>query len=207
MGFHIKKTLHPKEQLRKDVQEKRSEWVEQQKNLDADRLVFLDESSVNCGMTRLYGRAEKQDRIDDYTPDVRFERTSIISSIRLDGTQVPLIFKGTLNGELFAVYVKEMLSPALKAGDIVVMDNLSSHKVSGALEPIYEKGASVLFLPPYSPDLNPIEMSWSKMKAVLRKLKATTYDELVKGIKTGLDSFVKSDIANWFSHDGYIVNL
>jgi transposase len=158
-------------------------------------------------MTRLYGRAEKKDRVNDYTPDVRFERVSVISSIRLDGTQVPLAFKGALNGELFTAYIKEALSPTLKDGDIVVMDNLSSHKVSGALSPIYARGASVLFLPPYSPDLNPIEMSWSKMKAVLRKLKARTYDELGNGMKTALDSFTKSDIANWFSHDGYIANL
>jgi transposase len=131
-------------------------------------------------MTRLYGRSKKGDRVNDYTPDARFERTSVISSIRLDGTQVPFMFKGTLDGELFKAYVKEALSPTLKRGDIVIMDNLPSHKVKGALDPIYEKGAEVVFLPPYSPDLNPIEMSWSKMKSVLRKLKAATYDERVK---------------------------
>jgi transposase len=158
-------------------------------------------------MTRLYGRAKKGDRVNDYTPDVRFERTSVISSIRLDGTQVPFMFRGTLNGELFSAYIREALSPTLKRGDIVIMDNLSSHKVKGALDPIYEKGAKVMFLPPYSPDLNPIEMSWSKMKSVLRKLKAATYDEMDKSMKTALDSFTKSDIANWFSHNGYNANL
>jgi transposase len=158
-------------------------------------------------MTRLYGRSLKGDRVNDYTPDARFERTSVISSIRLDGTKVPFMFKGTLNGEFFKTYVKEALSPTLKKGDIVIMDNLSSHKVKCALAPIYERGAKVLFLPPYSPDLNPIEMSWSKMKTVLRKLKAVKYDDLVKNMKTALDSFTKSDIANWFSHDGYIANV
>jgi transposase len=103
--------------------------------------------------------------------------------------------------------VKDALSPTLRRGDIVIMDNLSSHKVKGALDPIYEKGASVMFLPPYSPDLNPIEMSWSKMKSVLRKLKAATYDEMLKSMKTELDSFTKSDIANLLSHDGYNANL
>jgi transposase len=138
------------------------------KKLDANNLVFIDESSVNCGMTRLYGRSKKVDRVNDYTPDARFERTSVISSIRLDGTQVPFMFKGTLDGELFKAYVKEALSPTLKRGDIVIMDNLPSHKVKGALDPIYEKRAEVVFLPPYSPDLNPIEMSWSKMKSVTK---------------------------------------
>lgn len=169
--------------------------------------MFLDESSVNCGMTRLYGRAPYDERVNDYVPDVRFERTSIISTIRLDGTQTPFMFKGTLNGELFAFYIKEILSPTLTDGQIVFMDNLSSHKVKGALDPIYEKGASIIFLPPYSPDLNPIELSWSKMKAYLRKLKANTFDDLVLAMKSALDSFTSSDIANWFKHDGYIANV
>jgi len=158
-------------------------------------------------MTRLYGRGLKSNRVNDYTPDVRFERTSIISSIRLDGTQTPFMFKGTLNGEVFTVYVKEVLAPTLKVGDIVILDNLPSHKVKGALEPIYQKGATVLFLPPYSPDFNPIELSWSKMKGILRKLKANTYAELIEGMKLALDSFTISDIANWFKHHGYVANL
>jgi transposase len=174
--------------------------------MDVNSLIFIDESSVNCGMTRLYGRSQKGERVNDYTPDVRFERTSVISVIRLDGTQVPFMYKGTLNAELFKVYISEALSPTLRKGDIVIMDNLSSHKVNGVLDSIYAKGATVMFLPPYSPDLNPIEMSWSKMKSVLRKSKATTYDEMVKSMKTALDSFTKSDIAHWFSHDGYIAN-
>lgn len=189
------------------MQKKRVEWREQQKHLDINRLVFIDESGVNCGMRRLYGRSKKGKRVNEYTPDVRFEQTSIISSIRLDGTQAPLMYKGALNGDLFKVYINEILAPTLKNGDIVVMDNLSSHKVTGSLDAIYAKGAIVMFLPPYSPDLNPIEMSWSKMKAVLRKLKATSYDEMLKSMKIALDSFTKLDIANWFSHDGYIDSL
>jgi transposase len=158
-------------------------------------------------MTRLYGRALKSERINDYTPDVRFERTSIISSIRLDGTQSPFMFKGTLNGEVFAVYVKKILAPSLRQGDIVILDNLSYHKVKGVFDPIYEKGATVLFLPPYSPDFNPIELSWSKMKSILRKIKANTYNKLVKGMKIALNSFTISDISNWFKCYGYITNI
>jgi len=114
-------------------------------------------------MTRLYGRALKSQRVNDYTPDVRFERTSIISTIRLNGTQSPFMFKGTLNGEVFTIYVKYVLAPTLMAGDIVIMDNLSVHKAKGALEAIYQRGAAVIFLPPYSPDFNPIELGWSKI--------------------------------------------
>lgn len=162
---------------------------------------------MNCGMTRLYGRAFKSKRVNDYTPDIRFERTSIISSIRLDGTQSPFMFKGTLNGDVFTVYVKKILAAKLREGDIVIMDNLSSHKVKGALDPVYQKGATVLFLPPYSPDFNPIELSWSKMKAILRKLKANTYIDLIEAMKLALNSFTISDINKWFKHYGYIANV
>jgi transposase len=100
-------------------------------------------------MTRLYGWGEKHSRVVDYVPDVRFERTSIISTMRLSGVNAPLTFRGTLNGEVFEYYVAEVLAPTLQQGDVVVLDNLSSHKVRGVLDPIYERGASVLFLPQY----------------------------------------------------------
>jgi transposase len=158
-------------------------------------------------MTRLYGRAKTNERVVDYVPDVRFERTSILSTISFDGSSVPMIFKDTLNAELFSLYISQFLAPTLKCGDIVIMDNLSSHKVKGVLEPIYAAGASVLFLPPYSPDLNPIELSWSKLKAIVRKLKPRTYDELVEALKIALDSFSPDDMHNWFAHDGYEINV
>ncbi len=158
-------------------------------------------------MTRLYGRALKNQRVNDYVPDVRFERVSIISTIRLSGEQAPFIFKGGLTGDIFSAYIEKILAPTLKAGDIVIMDNLSSHKVFGALEPIYRKGATVIFLPPYSPDFNPIELSWAKMKAALKKLKPRTYNELIVALKIALNNFKLEEIVNWFKHDGYIVNV
>jgi transposase len=158
-------------------------------------------------MTRLYGRAPRNRRVNDYVPDVRFERTTIVSTIRLSGEQAPFIFKGGLTGDIFSAYVEKMLAPTLRQGDIVVMDNLSSHKVSGALEPIYQKGACVFFLPPYSPDLNPIELSWAKMKAGLKKLKPRTTEELIPALQIALNSFTQEDIANWFKHDGYTLNF
>jgi transposase len=136
-------------------------------------LVFLDESGVNTSMTRLYGRAQKHDRVIEAVPDTRFHRTTILSSVRLDGQTIPFVFEGALNGDIFRLYVTQLVAPSLNPGDIVIMDNLSSHKVSGIVEAIETVGAFVLFLPPYSPDLNPIELMWSKIKAILRKKGST----------------------------------
>ena len=157
-------------------------------------------------MTRRYGRAKRGARVRDYAPDVRFERTTIVSTVRLDGGQAPMVFKGALDGKTFAAYVKEVLAPTLCAGDIVVMDNLSSHKVEGALGPIYARGAEVRFLPPYSPDYNPIEECWSKVKSILRGLKARTFGDLVKAVGAALNAATPSDISGWFGHCGYGVN-
>jgi transposase len=157
-------------------------------------------------MTRLYGHAKTNERENDHVPDVRSERTSVVASIHLNGKQSAMTFKGTLNGQVFAVYVEQCLAPMLSLGDIVVMDNLSSHKVKGAIDPILAKGATVLYLPSYSPDFNPIELSWSKMKSMLGKLKARTVEEMKEAMKIALDCFTKSDIENWFSHCGYNVN-
>ena len=170
-------------------------------------MVFLDESGVNTGMTRLYGRALKHERVKEAVPDTRFHRTTILSSVRLDGTTVPFVFEGSLNGDIFRVHITQMLVPTLSPGDIVVMDNLSSHKVSGIVEVIEAVGASVLFLPPYSPDLNPIELMWSKIKAILRKLKVRAKELLDDAIALAFDCVSASDISDWFLHGGYVSML
>lgn len=155
-------------------------------------------------MTPLYGWAEKSERVNDYVPDVRFERTSIISTLCENGFEAPMTFEGTLNKDLFEIYIRDCLVPTLKSGDIVVMDNSSVHKARGVLQPIYDIGATVLFLPAYSPDLNPIEMAWSKMKIMLKKLKARTSKELEHALLIALKYINKNDILNYFSHDGYL---
>jgi transposase len=119
-----------------------------------------------------------------------------VASIRLNGKQSPMTFKGTLNSQIFTAYVEQCLAPMLSLGDIVVMDNLSSHKVKGVIDPIFEKGSTVLYLPPYSSDFNPIELSWSKMKSMFEKLKARTVEEMKEAMKIALDCFTKSDIEN-----------
>lgn len=173
--------------------------------MDVEKLVFLDESSVNTGMTRLYGRAPSDERVVDYTPDVRFERISIMSSIRLNCSMVPLVFEGSLNGELFKEYIRQCLAPTLQEGDIVIMDNLTSHKVKGVADIIVAAGASVLYLPPYSPDLNPIEMMWSKVKAHLRKTKARTAELLNAALAEALNLVTPYNIASWFKENGYSI--
>jgi transposase len=124
--------------------------------------------------------------------------------VRLSGVDASVSFKGALNGDIFALYVKYVLAPTLNAGDVVLLDNLSSHKVEGVLDPIYERGAFAWFLPVYSPDFNPIEFTWSKVKTVLRKLKARTHEELQFALQQALNAITKIDIKNWFTHNGYI---
>lgn len=154
-------------------------------------------------MTRQYGRGEAGKRVRDYVPDRRWESTSILSSMRLNGKRESLVYEGALTGELFKEWVKEMLCPTLKKGDIVIMDNLSAHKVSGVEEAINAVGARVKYLPVYSPDLNPIELMWSKMKWILETTGARTEDQLLSGVSSALDQISAKDIAGWFSHCGY----
>jgi transposase len=166
-------------------------------------LVFLDESSVNTALTRTYGRAPSGERINDYVPDARFERMSVISTIRLGGEMAPFCFEGTLNGELFGAYMDAMLVPILNEGDILIMDNSSVHKVKNVTKSLIDKGIRIMFLPPYSPDFNPIELLWSKVKAFLKKIKERTFDNLADALKRALEHITPTDINNWFFHDGY----
>ena len=200
-----KKTLFPSKQNDPEIQEERKAWEENQPNLDVSKLIFLDESGINLGMTSLYGRASTNERVIDYVPDVRFDRASIVSTVRLDGTLVPFVFDGTLDAKLFRAYLKKFVVPSLSKGDIVIMDNSSVHKAKGAIDPIINAGATVLFLPRYSPDFNPIELLWSKMKSFLRKAKARTIEALMDSIKEALDYISLKDIESWFKHDGYDV--
>ena len=208
-GYRVKKKqLHPKEQKRSDVVKKRDAWKEDQPKLDADDLIFIDESSFNAGMTPLYGRALGGERIDEYVPDVRFERTSIVSGIGLGGPVAPMMYKGTMDKDLFAGYVENFLVPNLRAGNLVFIDNASVHvAVAGEIEELIENvGAKAIFLPPYSPDLNPIELMWSKVKTLVKKAKARTYDALIKAVGEALEAVSKSDIKGWLKHCGYMVN-
>ena len=171
--------------------------------MDLPNTYWLDESGTNCGMARLYGRGFSNERVYGYVPDVRFERTSIIGTLGLNVIIAPMIYKGTMNGEFFGGYVEQCLAPVMKKGGILILDSFSAHKVEGVLDPLIEKGVTILFQPRYSPDFNPIEHAWSKIKAYLRKAKARTYDTLFIAIGEAIDRITESDIAGWVKHCGY----
>jgi transposase len=200
-----KKTFNASEQKRPEVKEARETWKEEKATENAGKFVFLDESSINTGFSRLYGRAPIGERLFDYVPDCRWATMTVLSSLRLDGTTEALVFEGALNGEMFKAYIKECLAPSLKKGDIVIMDNLSSHKVEGLEEIVEKRGARIEYLPPYSPDLNPVENMWSKIKSQLRKKKERCKEILVNAIGAALRTITAQDAQGWFEHCGYCV--
>jgi transposase len=195
--------FNPTGQTKKDVISERKKWVENIENIDVDTTYFLDEMGINCGMTPLYGRAKTNKRIYEYVPDTRFERTSVIGALGKTGIISPFTYKGTLNGDLFKIYVETQLAPAMKKGDTLILDNLSVHKMKNILNPLIKKGVKVQFLPRYSPDYNPIELAWSKMKTILKKAKARTYEALINGVASALNELSEDDISGWFKHCGY----
>ena len=197
--------VYASEQKRKDIKARREEWQEQQKTMDQNHLIFLDESGVNLNMTRRYGRAIGKARVYDYVPLNTPRNTTLLSSIRIeDATMVHKEISGALNGVIFLEYIRNDLAPTLRQGDIVIMDNLRVHKVAGVRQAIEEKGASVLYLPPYSPDLNPIEMLWSKIKAFIREQKARDAVILLDKIQEAYSTISLQDILGWFSAAGYM---
>jgi len=179
-------------------------WQKTQGSMNLEKLVFIDESGAKTNMTRLYGRAKAGQRLIDSVPAGHWCTTTMISSVRLDGSTACMVVDGATNTEVFQAYVKHILLPTLKPGDIVVLDNLSAHKNQKTRDLIESAGAELWFLPPYSPDLNPIEKMWSKIKAILRKLKARTEQSLITTIAKALDAVTASDAKGWFESCGYV---
>ena len=177
-----KKSLRAAEQDRADVTRARRRWIRQQGLLDASSLVFIDETSVNTSMARLYGRCPRGERLIGRVPFGTWETLTFVAGLRCDEMTAPLVIEGAMNGESFLSYVEQCLAPALNRGDIVVMDNLRAHKVAGVEAAIEAVGAELRYLPKYSPDLNPIEMSFSKLKAYLRKAAERTQRSLRRRI-------------------------
>ena len=179
-------------------------WRETIQTLDVSKLVFLDESGVNIALTRRYGCVIWKEHVHNYTPLNTPKSTTMLSSIRMDGTMIHKEFSGAVNREHFMDYVTNSLTPSLHSGDIVIMDNLRTHKVDGVQQTIQSVGAQVLYLPPYSPDFNPIEMLWSKIKSILRKWKARTLSQLHSSIPKAYSLISLSDIFAWFRETGYL---
>jgi len=171
--------------------------------MDLEKLVFIDESGAKTNMTRLYGRAQNGQRAVDDAPSGHWCTTTMISSMRLDGSTACMVVDGATTKDIFKAYVQHILLPTLNAGDIVVLDNLSAHKNQEIRDLIESAGVELWFLPPYSPDLNPIEKMWSKIKAILRTLKARTEEALIKAIAKALEAITAKDAEGWFKSCGY----
>jgi transposase len=166
-------------------------------------LVFVDETWATTAMTRTRGRAPRGQRLVASVPHGHWKTSTFVAALRYDGITAPCVIDGAMNGELFCAYVEQFLAPTLKAGDIVVMDNLSSHKIAGVEQAITARGAQLLYLPPYSPDLNPIELAFAKFKALLRKAAERTVDALWTRTGQTIDAFTADDCHNFFRHAGY----
>ena len=198
-----KKSLHAAEQAREDVAKARVEWREQQPELTPAKLVFIDESAVKTTMTRRYGRAKCGHRLVAAVPHGHWKTTTFVGALRCDGLTAPLVIDGAINGELFLAYGEQVLVPTPQPGAVVIMDNLRVDKRAGIWEAIEAVGAKLLFIPPYSPDLNPIELAFSKLKALLRAKAIRTADALWKALGDLCGSFSPRECANYFRHDGY----
>lgn len=198
-----KKTLIASEQDRPDVAEKRLQWRASQQQVDPEKVIFLDETWAKTNMTRTYGRSSIGTRVIEKTPCGRWETTTFLGALRAGGFIAPLTVAGAINGALFRAWVEQHLAPLLEPGDIVVMDNLSSHKVTGVREAIEGAGAELRYLPPYSPDLNPIELAFSKLKKLLRDGAERTIDKLWELCGRILDEFTEHECRNYFKHCGY----
>jgi len=198
-----KKTLRATEQDRADIAAARSEWRDNQRELDPARLIFIDETWIKTNMTRPMGRAERGKRVLGAVPYGRWHTTTFLAGLRQDGLVAPCVFDGAINGELFLAYVEQVLVANLAAGDIVVMDNLGADKCTGVREAIEAAGASLRLLPAYSPDLNPIEQVFAKLKALLRARAARTVDALWHAAGRLIQRFTPHECANYFRNAGY----
>jgi transposase len=170
------------------------------------RLKFCDESSLHLGMTRLYGRAAPGQRVREGTPDYSGTHYTMVATLGWQGITAPWVLEGAMTSAAFAAYASHVLAPTLRAGDILLIDRLSAHWVSEAHAAIKACGATLVFLPPYSSDYNPIELCWSKVKAALRQAKARTFDVLLDALAAALHSVTVHDARGWFAHCGYAVH-
>jgi transposase len=193
----------PSEQDRADVVRRRVRWRKYQRRIDPKRLVFLDETWAKTNMAPIRGWGARSKRLAAKVPHGHWTTMTFIAALRLDRIDAPCVLDGPINGESFRAYVEQVLVPTLRPGDIVIADNLGSHKGKAVRAAIRQAGARLLFLPPYSPDLNPIEQVFSKLKALLRKAQERTVEATWKRIGTLLQTFPPSECANYFRNSGY----
>ncbi len=210
LNLRFKKSLRAAEQDRPDVAAGRKALQKQQPRLDLKRLVFIDETSVSTTITRLYGRAPQGERLIQKVPHGNWKTITLVAALRHDRVTAPFVLDGPMNGEMFKAYVEQFLAPTLKRDDVVFMDNVSVHKVDGVEEAIEARGAIPFYLPAYSPDLNPIEQLFAKLKALLRKVAAYTMKNaaftvrsLCKAVASCLDRISRAECAAYLANSGY----
>jgi len=191
------------EQERPDVLRKRQAWFDGQLELDPDKLVFIDETGLSTKMARLRGRAKRGERCRAGIPHGHWKTTTFTGALRLSGMTAPMVLDGAMNGAAFLAYVCQVLAPTLQAGDVVIMDNLPAHKAAGVRQAIEAAGAELRYLPPYSPDFNPIENAFAKLKSLLRAKAKRTIDALWKAAGDVIGLFEPDECANYFAACGY----
>ena len=191
------------ERERPDVKRRRDQWRKYQDRVDPTRLVFIDETWAKTNMTRTHGWAPRGERLVAKVPHGKWKTTTFLAALHHDRIEAPCVFDGPINGERFLAYVEQFLVPTLKPGDIVILDNLGSHKGKNVRRAIRAAGAKLFFLPKYSPDLNPIEQVFAKLKALLRKATARTVDDICDAIGQALRAFSPQECANYLANAGY----
>jgi len=182
---------------------RRQAWFDAQPDLDPQRLVFIDETGATTKMARLHGRAKRGQRCRAPVPHGHWKTTTFTGALRLEGMTAPMVLDGPMNADAFRAYVRHMLAPTLRPGDIVVMDNLPAHKRPIVRSIIEEAGCELWLLPPYSPDLNPIEMMWSKVKQLIRGCEPRTFETLTQAVFDAMDAVTSQDANGFFAHCGY----
>jgi transposase len=198
-----KKWRHASERDTARVQQARAIYHQRITALDLQRLKFVDESGVNLAMTRVYGRAPAGERVIGSVPQNYGPNVTMLGALGVQGLHAVMTVDGATDTDVFRTYVRQGLGPTLTPGDIVVLDNLRAHKAVGVQQAIARRGARLLYLPPYSPDLSPIEPCWSKVKTALRKAKARTREALDMAITGALATITNADAHGWFRHCGY----
>lgn len=198
-----KKSLRATERDREDVAKARRRWMRQQGLFDPARLVFIDETATSTNMVRAKGRSARGERLVGKVPQGHWETLTFVAGLRCNGVVAPFMIKGAIDGPSFLAYIEQVLVPTLKRNQIVLMDSLPVHKVAGVREAIEAAGAKLLLLPKYSPDLNPIELFFSKLKALLRKAAQRTIPDLFRKVRSLLPTIAPTECANYFKHAGY----
>lgn len=197
------KTVSASEQDRPDVARRRAQWTKYQARIAAERLVFIDETWTKTNMEPLRGWARRGQRLRAKVPHKRWQTMTFLAALRQDRIEAPWLLDGPINGERFSIYVEKVLLPTLKPGDVVIVDNLGSHKGKAIRQAIRSVGAKLLFLPKYSPDLNPIEQVFSKLKHLLRKAAARTPEAVYAAISQAIQAFTPQERQNYFANSGY----